>query len=448
MKKTYHGCCHCGAIRFEADIDLDEGIRKCNCSFCWKLGYRKSFTAYEALRVTEGRDSMRDYQAVPVELAGRQHQPLHVPALRRAHLLARLPRADGRQFLGGECRLPRRRDRGGTRRRACRLRGRQARPANGGAGDHRLPVAAKASFRSTKPAAMTRRVGNPTKKETVMQHQIVSREEWLEARTALLAREKAFTKPRDELGAERRALPWVKIEKPYVFDGPAGKVTLAELFDGRSQLFVKHFMMGPGQTAALRRLLVRGGSLEGILDPSPEQRRQPTSPSRARRSPRSRCCGSDGLARSVRVGVRQRLQLRLQRILHARADGGEKGAFYNFTGTTPGSRICRATACSTRNEAGKSSTPIRRSDAATSSSSASTASRRDAQGPQREGRTTAARLGAAARHLRQGRDGRADRALPRRRLRLRRARPSNDGGCAELIDPARMPKRSRGLRAA
>ena len=65
MKRTYHGSCHCGAVRFEADLDLDEGIRKCNCSFCWKLGYRKSFAGFEALRVTDGRDRMREYKASP-----------------------------------------------------------------------------------------------------------------------------------------------------------------------------------------------------------------------------------------------------------------------------------------------------------------------------------------------------------------------------------------------
>lgn len=80
-----------------------------------------------------------------------------------------------------------------------------------------------------------------------MQHQIVSRDEWLQARVALQAKEKAFTKMKDALSAEQRALPWVKVEKEYVFDTPTGKQTLSDLFQGRSQLFIKHFMMGPGQ---------------------------------------------------------------------------------------------------------------------------------------------------------------------------------------------------------
>jgi len=79
-----------------------------------------------------------------------------------------------------------------------------------------------------------------------MQHKIVSQDEWLAARKALLAKEKEFTKQRDELSKQRRALPWVKIDKNYVLDGPAGKQTLADLFDGRSQLIVYHFMLGPG----------------------------------------------------------------------------------------------------------------------------------------------------------------------------------------------------------
>jgi predicted dithiol-disulfide oxidoreductase (DUF899 family) len=77
-------------------------------------------------------------------------------------------------------------------------------------------------------------------------HNIVSRQQWTEARKAFLAKEKEFTRARDRLSAERRALPWVKVDKAYVFDTPGGKKTLAELFDGRSQLIVYHFMLGPG----------------------------------------------------------------------------------------------------------------------------------------------------------------------------------------------------------
>jgi predicted dithiol-disulfide oxidoreductase (DUF899 family) len=76
-------------------------------------------------------------------------------------------------------------------------------------------------------------------------HPIVSREEWLAARKALLAKEKEFTQLQDKLNEERRALPWVRVEKEYLFDTPQGKKTLAELFDGRSQLYLYHFMFAP-----------------------------------------------------------------------------------------------------------------------------------------------------------------------------------------------------------
>jgi len=79
-----------------------------------------------------------------------------------------------------------------------------------------------------------------------MQHKVVSQDEWIAARKAHLANEKEFTRRRDQLSAERRALPWVKVEKDYVLNGPGGKKRLADLFDGRKQLIVYHFMLGPG----------------------------------------------------------------------------------------------------------------------------------------------------------------------------------------------------------
>jgi predicted dithiol-disulfide oxidoreductase (DUF899 family) len=77
-------------------------------------------------------------------------------------------------------------------------------------------------------------------------HKIVSPDEWVSQRKALLAKEKELTRLRDKLNAERRDLPWVKVEKTYVFDTPEGKKTLADLFAGRSQLLAYHFMLGPG----------------------------------------------------------------------------------------------------------------------------------------------------------------------------------------------------------
>ena len=78
-------------------------------------------------------------------------------------------------------------------------------------------------------------------------NQVVSREKWIDARKQLLGKEKELTKMVDELNARRRELHWVKVEKEYVFDTPQGKRTLAELFEGRSQLVVYHFMLGPGR---------------------------------------------------------------------------------------------------------------------------------------------------------------------------------------------------------
>src|SRR5437868_7345860 len=80
---------------------------------------------------------------------------------------------------------------------------------------------------------------------TVDSPKVVSQEEWLVARKKLLAKEKQLTRQRDAVAAERRQLPWVKVEKNYIFDSPSGGKTLADLFDGRSQLIIYHFMFGP-----------------------------------------------------------------------------------------------------------------------------------------------------------------------------------------------------------
>ncbi len=79
----------------------------------------------------------------------------------------------------------------------------------------------------------------------MVDHTLVSQEEWIKARKRLLAKEKEFTRLRDELNRERRELPWERVQKSYVFDGPNGKETLADLFAGHHQLIVQHFMFDP-----------------------------------------------------------------------------------------------------------------------------------------------------------------------------------------------------------
>ncbi|HEX6268163.1 MAG TPA: thioredoxin family protein [Burkholderiales bacterium] len=78
------------------------------------------------------------------------------------------------------------------------------------------------------------------------QPNVVSRAAWLEARKEFLAKEKELTRLRDRIARERRSLPWVRVEKSYVFDAPEGRRTLGDLFEGRRQLLVQHFMFGPG----------------------------------------------------------------------------------------------------------------------------------------------------------------------------------------------------------
>jgi len=93
--------------------------------------------------------------------------------------------------------------------------------------------------------AQTARNARTAKGDTMTLPRISSREEWLDARKELLAKEKEMTRARDALSAERRRLPMVEIAKPYVFEGPGGEASLLDLFEDRSQLIVGHFMFDP-----------------------------------------------------------------------------------------------------------------------------------------------------------------------------------------------------------
>ena len=96
-------------------------------------------------------------------------------------------------------------------------------------------------------------------------NKIVSEEEWVEARKALLKKEKEFTILRDRLSQQRRDLPWIGVNKEYVFEGPSGKHTLSELFDGRSQLIVYHFMFDPSWEAGCPSCSFWADNFNGII---------------------------------------------------------------------------------------------------------------------------------------------------------------------------------------
>jgi predicted dithiol-disulfide oxidoreductase (DUF899 family) len=134
------------------------------------------------------------------------------------------------------------------------LAGPVRRPGRGPGGD-RGPARRQGQTRIEKEAARPQAPALiQTNGDRIMieSHKVVSREEWVEARKALLAREKEFTRARDRLSEERRDLPWERVDKTYSFDGPRGSETLADLFDGRSQLIVYHFMFDPGWEAGCR----------------------------------------------------------------------------------------------------------------------------------------------------------------------------------------------------
>ena len=188
-------------------------------------------------------------------------------------------------------------------------------------------------------------------------HTIVSREEWIAARKAHLAHEKEYTKARERLAEERRALPWVKVDKDYVFDGPDGKVTLADLFKGRSQLVVQHVMFAPDWNEACKSCSFWADGFERMV---PHLAARDTTMVAISRAPLQKLA-----AFKQRMGWTfdwlssgdNDVQLRLRRFVHA---GANRAQAATTISEPPRSEARRRpeSACSTATRPGTSSTPI------------------------------------------------------------------------------------------
>src|SRR4030081_1318458 len=105
----------------------------------------------------------------------------------------------------------------------------------------------------------------PVRGGLLTEHKVVAHSDWIEARKQLLVQEKEFTRLRDALSRQRRDLPWEAVDKKYVFDGPNGEQTLAELFDGRSQLIVYHFMFDPSDDVGCPHCSLRADNFNSII---------------------------------------------------------------------------------------------------------------------------------------------------------------------------------------
>src|ERR671935_2717012 len=189
----------------------------------------------------------------------------------RRHLPRRSPAASSTGWRQGTrrsspTRCPRRWRRAGALVRPRRSSARTPRSSQGPSrrkhGRRRDETSAEARgyWREPDQAAVTTR-----RREKVTDHNIGTREEWLAAREQLLVREKEHTRLGDELARQRRALPWVRVEKEYRFDTDDGEKPLVELFDGRSQLLVYHFMFGPSYEAGCPTCSSMADGIDGLL---------------------------------------------------------------------------------------------------------------------------------------------------------------------------------------
>src|SRR5579872_2850962 len=197
-------------------------------------------------------------------------------------------------------------------------------------------------------------------------HKVVSRDQWLEARKSLLAKEKQFTRLREELSQERRELPWEAVSKNYVFEGPDGNQSLSELFDGRSQLIVYHFMFGPDWDAGCPHCSFWADSFNEVIVHLNQRDVTMIAVSRA---PYSKL-----------AAYRKRMGWNFKWVSSHGADfnfdyqvsftpeevAGKK-ALYNFGGQPQGAPSARASACSIRMDLGTYFTPIPLTRAASTS---------------------------------------------------------------------------------
>ena len=150
------------------------------------------------------------------------------------------------------------------------------------------------------------------------EHRVVSHEEWIDAPTPFLAREKELTRLRDRLSEERRNLPWERVDKHYAFDGPNGTETLSDLFAGRSQLIVYHFMFGPDWEAGCPSCSLLADGFNGVVVHLAQRDVSFVVVSHAPVRQAGRLLQAHGLGLQVDVVRGQRFQPRLPGLVHAR----------------------------------------------------------------------------------------------------------------------------------
>ena len=198
-------------------------------------------------------------------------------------------------------------------------------------------------------------------------HKIVSHDEWLAARKAHLADEKAFTHARDALSRKRRELPWEKVDKNYVFDTPDGKKTLADLFGGKSQLIVYHFMLGPDWEQGCPSCSLLADHFDGAVIHLAQRDVAFVVVSRAPLDADREVRAAHGLALQMGVVVRQRLQLRLPRVGDAGGEGVRQGDVQLRAHRVPERGAPRRQRVLQERRPARSSTPIRATGAASTS---------------------------------------------------------------------------------